>query len=114
MCVSKSIVFSILVTIRVVHLMEHSLEIVKKFFMLILSLLLIMVLDRTTHIMATCLYQYTPSYKIRFVYFTLDYVYKVKAVFIMVLDRTTQIMATCLYQFTASYKINISIYLEVT
>ena len=42
-----------------------------------------------------------------FVYFTLDAVYKVKAVFIMVLDRTTQINATCLYQLTPNYEINI-------
>ena len=42
-----------------------------------------------------------------FVFFTLDAVYKVKAVCIMVLARTTQIMATYLYQFTPNYKINI-------
>ena len=44
-----------------------------------------------------------------FVYFTLDDLYKVKAVFIMVLDRITQIMATCLYQFTPKFNINIFI-----
>ena len=42
-----------------------------------------------------------------FVYFTLDAVYKIKAVFIMVLDGTIKIIATCLNQFTPDYQINI-------
>ena len=45
-----------------------------------------------------------------FVYFTLDMVYKVKAVFIVFLDRTTHILGNLAYQFNLATKNNISIF----